>query len=196
MHAAGGRHDSTITGLLKEWQAGNHKAQEQLISAVYDGLRRIARSFLNRERCDLTLQPTELVNEAYLRLCEQKDLTMEDRIQFFAITARLMRQILIEHVRKKKAAKRGGEKGGAVALEDMDQVAPEKRPVDLLELDHALKELEAIDAHKCRLVELRYFAGLTLEETAKALKISVASVKREWVLAKAWLYRYLSGNTR
>ena len=181
-----------ITCLLKDWQAGSEEAQELLIRAVYDELRKIARSHLRRDRFNQSLQPTELVNEAFIRLVEQKDIVWEDRLHFFGITARIMRQILIESLRRKRAAKRGGAEQD-VKLDEVEDYLAEKRPVDLIELDEALKALESMDARKSQLVELRYFAGLTLEETAGVLKISVASVKREWIMAKAWLYRYLSG---
>jgi RNA polymerase sigma factor (TIGR02999 family) len=184
-----------ITCLLKDWQAGSQEAQDLLIRAVYDELRKIARAHLRKDRYNHTLQPTELVNEAFIRLVEQKEIIWEDRLHFFGITAKLMRQILIEYLRKKRAAKRGGAEQD-VKLDEVEEYLAEKRPVDLIELEEALVQLESIDARKSQLVELRYFAGLTLEETAKVLKVSVATVKREWILAKAWLYRYLSGSKR
>ena len=179
-----------ITCLLKEWQAGNEDAREELIKAVYGELKKIARAYLNKERDIHTLQSTELVNEAFIRLVEQKDIDWEDRVHFFGITARLMRQILIEYLRKKRAQKRGGGKKDLV-LDEIEGPS-EKKPLDLIKLDEALEALEEVDPRKSRLVELRYFAGLTLEETALVQKVSVATVKREWVLAKAWLYRYMS----
>ena len=179
-----------ITCLLKEWQAGDENAREELIKAVYGELKKIARAYLNKERDIHTFQSTELVNEAFIRLVEQKDIDWEDRVHFFGITARLMRQILIEYLRKKRAQKRGGGKKD-LAFDEIEGPS-EKKPLDLIKLDEALEALEEVDPRKSRLVELRYFAGLTLEETALVQKVSVATVKREWVLAKAWLYRYIS----
>ena len=192
--ADGGGRSREITYLLKGWQKGDEEARELLIRVVYDELRRIARAYLSRERDGATLQPTELVNEAFIRLVEQKSqITWEDRVHFFGITARLMRQILIEHQRRRSAAKRGGPDRDLL-LDEIREI-PESKPLDLLKLDEALDQLEQIDAEKCRLVELRFFTGLTLEETARVLSTSVASVKREWTLAKAWLYRYIHGGT-
>ncbi len=180
-----------ITYLLREWQDGDENARGQLIRVVYDELKKIARAYLRKERHNHTLQATELVNEAFIRLVEQKDIRWEDRVHFFGITARLMRNILIEYLRKKEARKRGGKERDLVIDEIYDLA--EKTSLDLIKLDEALKELESIDPRKSQLVELRYFAGLTIEETALVQKISVATVKREWLLAKAWLYRYIAG---
>ena len=185
------RSKAEITCWLRDWQAGDEHAREQLIAAVYDELKRIARFHLKRERANHTLQPTELVNEAFIRLVEQKNITWQDRVHFLGITARLMRQILIEYMRRKTAQKRGGLER-ELMLDEIKELQANRRPLDLIRLDEALVELEKVDPAKSRLVELRYFAGLTLEETATVLKIPLARVKREWLLAKAWLFRYMS----
>jgi len=190
--AAGYGKGETITSLLRGWQNGDQDAQEKVIRIVYDELRRIAGNFLRNERNNNTLQPTALVNEAFIRLVDQKNIEYEDRNHFMGIAARLMRQILIEYLRKKKALKRGGPERN-LFLDEVQELE-DKKPLDLIKLDEALQELENIDPNKCRIVELRFFTGLTLEETAKVMKISHARVKREWTMAKAWLYRYISGD--
>lgn len=182
---------SEITCWLRNWQAGDENAREMLMAAVYEELKIIARFHLKRERPNHTLQPTELVNEAFIRLVEQKNISWEDRVHFLGITARLMRQILIEYMRKKTAQKRGGLERELV-LDEIKEAEVNHRPLDLVRLDDALVALEKVDPSKSRLVEMRYFAGLTLEETATIQKVSVAQVKGEWLLAKAWLFRYMS----
>ncbi len=191
--AAGYGKGETITSLLKGWQNGDQESQEKVIRIVYDELRKIAGNFLRNERHN-TLQPTELVNEAFIRLVDQKNIEWEDRHHFMGIAAHLMRQILIEYLRKKKALKRGGPNRNL--LLDEVQEPEDKKPLDLIKLDEALKELEGIDPDKCRIVELRFFTGLTLSETARVMKISHAKVKREWTMAKAWLFRYISGDKK
>ncbi len=191
--AAGYGKGETITSLLKGWQNGDQESQEKVIRIVYDELRKIAGNFLRNERHS-TLQPTELVNEAFIRLVDQKNIEWEDRHHFMGIAAHLMRQILIEYLRKKKALKRGG--ANRNLLLDEVQEPEDKKPLDLIKLDEALKELEGIDPDKCRIVELRFFTGLTLSETARVMKISHAKVKREWTMAKAWLFRYISGDKK
>lgn len=191
--AAGYGKGETITSLLRGWQNGDQGSQEKVIRIVYDELRKIAGNFLRNERHN-TLQPTELVNEAFIRLVDQKNIEWEDRHHFMGIAAHLMRQILIEYLRKKKALKRGGPNRNL--LLDEVQEPEDKKPLDLIKLDEALKELEGIDPDKCRIVELRFFTGLTLSETARVMKISHAKVKREWTMAKAWLFRYISGDKK
>ena len=158
---------------------------------VYDELRRLARHFMHRERDRQLLEPTGLVNEAYLRLIDQTRVSWRNKAQFFAIAAQMMRRILVDHARAARAEKRGG---GAVPV-PMTQIASslaEDVPLDLLALDTALDDLARIDSRQSRLVELRYFAGLSIEETAEALGISPATVKREWAVARAWLHRQVS----
>jgi RNA polymerase sigma factor (TIGR02999 family) len=167
----------------------NPGALNQLMPLVYDELRRLARRYLSRERSDHTLQPTALVHEAYLRIADQTDVRWQNRAHFFGIAARSMRHILVEHARGHNAAKRGG---GEITLSLSKAVAFQDEPdVDLLALDDALNEMEAMDPQKTRIIELRFFSGLTIEETAEALALSTATVTREWRLARAWLYRRL-----
>ena len=179
-----------VTGLLVKWGQGEEGVIDQILPAVYDELRRIAGRFIHRERIDHTLQPTALINEAYLRLVDQRQVTVNNRAHFFGIAARVMRQILVEHARARHAAKRGGtaihvqlDEG----LHGIDQSAAE-----LVTLDEALERLAKMDAQQSRIVELRYFGGLTIEETAEALKVSPATVKRSWTVARAWLKREVS----
>jgi RNA polymerase sigma factor (TIGR02999 family) len=176
-----------VTRLLQEWQRGDESARDQLIPVVYQELRRRAAAHLRRERRDHTLRPTELVHETYLRLSAQ-DAAWQNRDQFFGMASRLMRRILVDHARARGAAKRGH--GLRVLLADTP--AP-KRPAepDLLDLDTALDELAALDERQARLVELRYFGGLSIEETARVLGVSIATANRDWVTAKAWLYHRL-----
>jgi len=183
--------EQQVTRLLQAWQEGDRLAGDKLIPLVYLELKKIASSYLKREREDHTFQTTDLVNEAFLRLVDQTDIRWQDRVHFFGFAARIMRQILIEYLRKRLAKKRGGPLE-PMALDDGIALA-DQRSLDLLKLDDALSEFERFDARKSRLVELRYFAGLTIEETAEVLGISPATVKREWVLAKAWLYSQMTG---
>jgi RNA polymerase sigma-70 factor, ECF subfamily len=154
---------------------------------VYDELRRLAQHYLRRERADHTLQSTALVHEAYVRLVGQASPPWQSRAHFFGIAARLMRQILVEHARAHQAAKRGGN-AFKLTLEDASALA-QPADVDLVALDDALRKLSALDARQSRIVELRFFAGLTIEDAAEVLKISPATVAREWTIARAWLYR-------
>jgi RNA polymerase sigma factor (TIGR02999 family) len=176
-----------ITRILNEWRGGSQDAFNQLFPLVYDELRVMASSYMRRERADHTLQTTALVNEAYLKLVNQSDATWENRVHFFAVAARVMRHILIDHARTRNYAKR---EGGAVKL-SLDEVAviSEQRAAELVALDDALKQLAEIDARQSRIVELRYFGGLTIAETAEVLKVSADTVKRDWNTAKLWLYR-------
>jgi RNA polymerase sigma factor (TIGR02999 family) len=179
-----------VTGLLLSWRQGNAAALDRLVPLVYDELRRVARGHLRRESPGHALQATALVHEVYLRLVDVDRLTLNSRTHFFAVAARLMRQILVDHARRQRAGKRGG---GATMI-SLDDVSPAAQPasVDVLALDEALDALAAIDVQQCGVVELRFFAGLNIDEAAEALGISTATVEREWALAKAWLYRRLS----
>jgi RNA polymerase sigma-70 factor (ECF subfamily) len=179
-----------LTGLLIEWREGSKAALRQLTPLVYDELRRIAHRYVQRERNGHTLGTTALVNEAYLRLAGQKKIDWQNRSHFFAVTAQVMRHILIDHARRRNFAKHGG---GAqqVSLADAETMSRE-RARELVAMDEALDELAQFDLRKSRVVELRYFGGLGLEETAEVLEVSVMTVRRDWRAAKAWLYRRLS----
>jgi RNA polymerase sigma factor (TIGR02999 family) len=179
-----------VTGLLLSWRQGNTDALDRLVPLVYDELRRVARRHLHREEPGHALQATALVHEVYLRLADVDRLTLKNRTHFFAVAAKLMRQILVDHARWQRADKRGG----GVTVLSLDQALPAARTssVDVLALDEALDALSAIDSRQCRVVELRFFAGLNIDEAAEALAVSPATVEREWALAKAWLYRRLS----
>lgn len=174
-----------VTRLLKEMQGGNKHAADQLLPLVYDELHRLAIAYFRRERSDHTLQPTALVNEAYVRLVDQNMVRWESRGHFMAMAATLMRRILLDYARAHSAAKRGGQK---VAIEDSMAVS-QQRQLDVIALDAALNKLAAIDAEQSRLVELRFFGGLSVEETAEVMGLGSATIKRYWHSAKAWLYR-------
>lgn len=176
-----------VTGLLVEWREGNKAALDRLIPLVYDELRRIAHRYVQRERNGHTLQTSALVNEAYLRLAGQEEPNWENRSHFFAVTAQVMRHILIDHARRRRYVKHGGELR-QVSLKDAVGMT-EQRADELIALDDALSELASFDERKSRVVELRYFGGLSLEETAAVLKMSLMTVRRDWHAAKAWLYR-------
>jgi RNA polymerase sigma factor (TIGR02999 family) len=182
-----------VTELLEAWQHGDAGARERLLPLVYDELRRVARARLRRERPDHTLQATALVHEAYLRLIGPGEATPSNRLQLFGIAARLMREILVDHARRKAALKRGGP-ATRVSLDGV--AAPEVAIVDVLALDEALSELSARDARLCQVVELKFFAGLTIDETATALQVSVATVERDWTVARAWLHQRLVSSGR
>ncbi len=176
-----------VSKLLLNWGQGDQGAREALIPLVYDELRRLARRYLRRERRDHTLQSAALVNEAYLRLIRQEHPQWQNRAHFFGVAAQLMRHILVDHARNRAAAKRGA---GAPRLTlDPDVALPQERDVDLIALDDALNQLAALDPQQSRLVELRFFGGLSIEETSVVLGISPATVKREWATARAWLQR-------
>jgi RNA polymerase sigma factor (TIGR02999 family) len=187
---------SNVTRLLQEWQAGNREALDQLIPIVYSELRLLASRQLAGEWRSDRLQTTALVNEAYVKLFAQRQIDWQNRGHFFAIAAQLMRRILIDHARRGLREKRG-DAGMRVGLEDVAGVPtePSVDPVDILALDRALQKLETLDPHVARIVELRFFGGLTVEETAAAIGKSPATVKREWALAKGWLYKELSGES-
>jgi RNA polymerase sigma factor (TIGR02999 family) len=176
-----------VSKLLLNWGQGDQGAREALIPLVYDELRRLARRYLRRERRDHTLQSAALVNEAYLRLIRQEHPQWQNRAHFFGVAAQLMRHILVDHARNRAAAKRGA---GAPRLTlDPDVALPQERDVDLIALDDALNQLAALDPQQSRLVELRFFGGLSIEETSVVLGVSPATVKREWATARAWLKR-------
>ncbi|HZF15363.1 MAG TPA: sigma-70 family RNA polymerase sigma factor [Steroidobacteraceae bacterium] len=200
--------DSRVTQLLHEWSGGSHAALGELMPLVYEELRRLAQAHLRRERSDHTLQRTALANEAFLRLVNQKQIEWQSRGHFLALASTLMRRILVDHARGQKASKRGsGSK--AVSLDETaaafaddtgdcrarlgDALAVAADPaVDLVAIDEALTRFEAIDPRQSRIVELRFFGGLTIEEIAPVLGISEATVKREWAIARAWLRRELA----
>jgi len=178
-----------IDRLLADWGRGNEEARDALIPVVYGELRRIARRHLWRERPDHTLQSAALVNEAYLRLVRQEAPQWQNRAHFFGVAAQLMRHILVDHARNRAAGKRGG---GAPRLALAPELAPAQNPeIDVVALDVALGRLSALDPQQGRLIELRFFGGLSIEETAVVLGVSPATVKREWVTARAWLRREL-----
>jgi RNA polymerase sigma factor (TIGR02999 family) len=180
-----------VTGLLRAWGQGDAQAGEKLAGLVYSELRRTAARHLWRERREHSLAPTALVHEAYLRLVGQRRTVWKNRAQFYAVAAQTMRRILVDHARQRRAAKRGGSWFRISLTETVAACDPPD--LDLLALDDALEELGAIDTEKARMVELRYFAGLSLEETAKAMDVSVATLTREWRTARAWLFRRLRG---
>ena len=179
-----------VTQLLVAWANGNEAALEQLMPIVYEELHRLAHRYMRREHPGHTLQTTALVNEAYFRLVDQKHMQWQNRAHFFAISAQLMRRILVDHARSHQYAKRGGD-AHKVSL-DGGAVIAQEQAADLISLDDALRSLAAIDERKSKIVELRFFGGLNVEETAEALKISPRTVMREWTMAKAWLYRTIS----
>ncbi|HXZ39563.1 MAG TPA: sigma-70 family RNA polymerase sigma factor [Terriglobales bacterium] len=178
-----------VSALLAKWQAGDEEALRSLLPIVYNKLRRLAHRYLQRERPGHTLQSTALVHEAYLRLMKQEGLECENRAHFFAICAQLMRQILVEHARSQRAAKR--DFGRRLTLDDAANAA-KIRSVDLIALDDALTDLARLDQNQSRIVELRYFGGLSIEETSKVLGVSPATIKREWATARAWLHHEMS----
>lgn len=181
-----------VTGLLQAWSGGDREAGERLISLVYDELRRQAARHLRRERREHTLRPTALVHEAYLRLMAQRNVAWPSRSHFFAMAAKVMRHILVDHARRHRAAKRTGS-WCRVSLDEADAVAVAPRPdVDLLAMEEALGELAALDAAQARVVELRFFGGLSVEETAEVLGVSAATVKREWRTARLWLHHRMT----
>jgi RNA polymerase sigma factor (TIGR02999 family) len=179
-----------VTRLLKAWSAGDQAALDQLMPVVYAEVRKLAQSYLRRERPDHTLQPTALVNEAYLRLVDQRDVDWNSRSHFFGIAAQIMRRVLVDHARARNAEKRGSGVVPVAFDEALDVAAA--RQLDLVALDDALQTLGALDARQARVVELRFFAGLSVEETADVMGLSPATVKREWMAARLWLKRELS----
>jgi RNA polymerase sigma factor (TIGR02999 family) len=179
-----------MTGLLRAWSAGDREAGDKLIPLVYEELRRQAARYLTRERPDHTLRPTAVVNEAYLRLAQQRRVVWHDRAQFFAVAATVMRRLLVDYARQHHASKRGA--WCTIVLEDGSSIALVPAPdLDILALNDALADLAALDPLRARMIELRFFAGLTTEETAEALGVSTATVTRGWRLARAWLHARL-----
>jgi RNA polymerase sigma-70 factor (ECF subfamily) len=172
-----------VSRLLTEWANGNQQALDDLTPLVYRELRQLAAGYLRKERPDHTLQPTALVHEAYLRLVDQKNPSWEGRSHFFGVAARLMRQILVDHARRRQAGRRAGRK---VSLEEAVSFQPE-RSRDLVALDSGLKALEGLDPRKCKAVELRYFGGLSMDEIAQTLEVSAVTVRRDLRMAEAWL---------
>jgi len=183
------RSPSQISELLVRWSQGEAAAREKLVPLVYEELRRLARRYLGNQSRRHTLQSADLVHEAYLRLIDRSSLHCQDRVHFFAVAARIMRGILVDHARMHRAAKRGG---GAITLVLDEAVAvSQKAGVDLIALDDALTRLAALDARQSDIVELRFFGGLSIEDTSQALGISSATVKREWATARLWLHKAL-----
>ncbi len=181
---------SDVTQLLVNWNNGDQAALDELLPLVNDELRRLARNYLRRENPGHTLQPTALVNEAYLRLIDQKQVQWQNRAHFFGIAAQLMRRILVDHARRHAYAKRGG---GAMQVSfDEGMAVTEAKAAELLAVHEALEKLSAMDPRKGRIVELRFFGGLNLDETAEILEISSPTVQREWRATKAWLHRILT----
>ena len=179
-----------VTKLLVQWSRGDPEALDALIPLVYEELRRVARYYLKQEKQSHTLSSTALVHEAYLRLINQKEVTWQNRAHFFGVAAQMMRRILVDHARRHGYAKRGG---GALTLALEEAVAtPQRRELNLVALDDALDSLAKLDDRQSRMVELRFFGGLSIEETSEVLGVSVPTVKREWASARAWLFREIS----
>lgn len=180
-----------VTQLLRDWSSGDPAAFDQLIPLVYPELHRLAHRFMSREAGRQTLQTTALVNEAYLQFADQTHPPWQDRPHFFAVAAQLMRRIMVDHARQRQALKRGG--GASRVTLDEAALVTEARAAEMLALDEALENLAAFDLRKSKIVEMRYFGGLTMEEIAEVLKIHVNTVMRDWKAAKAWLYAALRG---
>jgi len=184
-----------VTQLLIDWSKGDQKALDKLMPLVYSELRRLAGNYLRRERLGHTLQPTALVNEAYLKLIDQKNAKWQNRTQFYGVAAQLMRRILVDHARQHQAAKRGGSDQQRLSITSAGQLGAKQLAnepaVDLLALHEALNELAEIDPQQSRIVELKFFGGLSIEETAEVLGVGHATVERDWKMARAWLRRKL-----
>jgi RNA polymerase sigma factor (TIGR02999 family) len=180
-----------ITHVLERWSNGEQSALDELLPLIYKELRRLAASYLRRERRDHTLQPTALINEVFLRLIDQHDIKWQNRAHFFGVAARLMRRILVDHARAHQAAKRGGEHY-SLSLSKADRIGGQPT-LDILTLHLTLQRLEQLDPQQARIVELRFFGGLTIEESAEVLSISHATVEREWKMARAWLRQEMGG---
>jgi RNA polymerase sigma factor (TIGR02999 family) len=182
-----------VTELLLSWGQGDTAALDRLVPLLYDDLRRVARGHLRRERPGHSLQATALVHEVFVRLVDVDRMTLKSRTHFFALSARLMRQILVDHARRQRAGKRGGSATVISLNEAAAGAAPAPTPsVDVLALDEALDALSSFDVRQCRVVELRFFAGLNIPETADALGVSTPTVERDWAMAKAWLHQRMS----
>jgi RNA polymerase sigma-70 factor, ECF subfamily len=180
-----------ITEVLERWSNGEQSALDELVPLIYQELRRLAGNYIRRERHDHTLQPTALINEVFLRLIDQNDIRWQNRAHFFGIAAKLMRRILVDHARGHRAAKRGGAHY-SLSLSSADRIAGQPS-VDLLAVHLALQELEELDPQQSRIVELRFFGGLTIEETAEVIGVGHATVEREWKMARSWLRHELGG---
>lgn len=182
--------DENVTKLLRKWTGGDRAALDELMPLVYTELRSLARKYLRSERSGHTLEPTALVNEVYLRLVDQRTASFRSRAQFFGMAAKLMRNILVDHARKRRSAKRGGEPL-RLSISTADRIS-RKPDLDLVALDDALKRLAVLNPQHSETVELRFFGGLTIEETAAAMSVSHATVERDWSFARAWLRREMS----
>jgi len=180
-----------ITQLLRDWSGGDQTALDKLMPLVYDELHRLAHQHMRREQAGHMLQTSALINEAYLRLVDQRELAIQDRTHFFGIAARLMRQILVDEARKRNSAKRGGRAIEVSLVEGANIV--QEQAANVIALDDALKSLEAVDSRQSEIVVLRFFGGLSIEETAEALKVSPGTVMRDWTFARAWLRNEMSG---
>ena len=181
-----------VTGLLVELSDGRQDVLDELLPLIYDELKRLAASYLRRERPDHTLQPTALVNEAYLKMVDITRISWQNKAHFIGVAANQMRRILVDHARQHNALKRGGEYHILTLNDEIDRA--DQQSTELIDLDEALKELEKMDPVKARIVELRYFGGLTMDEAAEVLGVSVITVKRHWKMTKAWLYGRLTKN--
>lgn len=182
-----------ITQMLIELTDGNAEVVERILPHIYDELRRLAGSYLRRERSDHTLQPTALVHEAYIKLIDQKKVKWQNRAHFFGIAAQVMRRILMDHARKHNADKRGGDYE-KLPIEEEILVVSHEKSAELIALDDALQALAELDEQKAKIVELRYFGGLSIEETAEVMGVSVPTINRQWRMAKAWLYSQVSND--
>ena len=184
-----------VTQLLLKWGHGDQQALEELMPLVYSELRRLARNYLRKERPGHTLQPTALVNEAYLKLIDQRSARWQNRAQFYGVAAQLMRRILVDHARQQRAAKRGGVNQQRLSITSAGQVGDRRLSsdpaIDLLALHEALEELTTMDPQQGRIVELKFFGGLSIEETGEVMGIGHATVERDWKMARAWLRRKL-----
>jgi RNA polymerase sigma factor (TIGR02999 family) len=182
-----------VTQLLVSWSNGDQQALEQLVPLVYGELRRLAERYVRRERPGHTLQSTALVHEAWMKLIDQRNVHWQNRAHFFGVAAQMIRRILVDYARNRHAGKRGGH-ALKLSLDEAIEL-PKQRDLDLMALDDALDGLATVDPQQARIVELRFFAGLSIDETAEVLRISPATVKRDWVSAKAWLYREMGGRS-
>lgn len=181
-----------VTKLLNEMNSGDETSPDKLLEIVYDDLRHLAGAYMQNERSDHTLQATALVHEAYMRLVDWKNVSWQNRAHFFSVAAEVMRKVLIDHARARHAQKRTGHK---LVLDEAISL-PAHQPIDLIALDEAMRSLEKIDARQAKIVELRFFGGLSIEETAYVLKVGESTVRREWTFAKAWFQRELGGDPK
>ncbi len=180
-----------ITQLLKQWSNGDEEVLDDLMPLVYKELRRQAAGYLRRERIDHTLQPTALINEAYLKLIDQREVRWQNRAQFFAIASQAMRRILVDYARERKREKRGGAAEN-LPIEEALTIVSQEKSIDLVALDEALNKLATFDDRQAKVVELRYFSGLSIDETAEVLNVSNVTIRRDWTMAKAWLHQEIT----